>query len=234
MDRLSIPASECQYHDYSQAAAFFKELGCTKPPQLGLLTYYQNEEVSVSTVGWCVKEHKQNFALPAFKAFGNTGGYPHIAFIPMDEHEIFLIDGCLYMTVLIREKPAIRRINLLFDESIVGVLNSIHNLPETEFELCRIYNTDKRFLGYYWVGECSKHLAPKQPRLAIYPVFGGNDTIFKTNHGSELEIVKISVGETFTHNAALWVVGYDEQYGVSLIRFIDFPDNSGAKKHMLN
>ena len=232
MQVLSIPASECLYYDYSQAAAFFKKLGCKNTPQLGLLTYFEDDKTSVPTIGWYSKDPYQIWAVPAFKDFDDNG-YEHVFFTPFEEHQIFLVDKKLYMTVPVEGKLGIRRINVLFDESIVGAFNSICGLPETELELCKIYRQN-HLLGYYWVGKLDKQTNTKYPTMTISPAFGFDDDIFNMKYISELKIIKVEIGDTIVHNATLWHITYNERYGVTISYFIDFPDNSKTGKYMLN
>lgn len=236
MQTLSIPAPECQYYDYSQAAALFKEIGCKNPPQLGVLMYSDGKD-SVRTIGWCSEENNQYQDVPVFMSFEDKESYDKVTFIPMDEHEIFVVDRCLYMTVSIAGGLSIRRINLIFDESIACALNSIRGLPETEYELCKIYTANSRheFLGYHWIGKWDiDDTSEDLSQLTILPVFGEDDSIFQTQNISELEIINTENGETFVKNGTLWQVIHNGEHGTSLMHIVDIPDGSQSGKHMLN
>lgn len=235
MQALSIPDRECRYYDYSQAAAFFKEIGCENSPQLGVLLYNNGEDYC-RTIGWCSEEEDQYQDVPVFKSFEDKEEYDNVTFIPMSEHEIFVVDERLYITVSVAGGLGIRRINLLFDESIVCALNNIRGLPEMEYELCQIYTADRRheFLGYHWIGKWDTDASGILPQLTISPVFGGDENIFQTQNLSELEIITMKNGETFVKLGTLWQVSCNKQYGTSLIHIVDIPDGSQSGKYMLN
>lgn len=235
MKTLSVPAFECLYYDYSQAAAFFKELGCNNPPQLGTLIY-ENAKGKIATVGWCSEEDNCYQDVPAFASFEDNDQYDTVTFVPMDEHEVFIIDDGLYMTVAVSGGLGIRRINMLFDESIVNALNIIRGLPEMKYQLCKIFEKKQKrnFLGYYWKGTWDEASAAQTPTRVFVPVFGDNENIFTTHNISELEIVAAQPQETFVKNATLWLVSSDQQYGTSIVPLMDIPDSNSDNRQLLN
>lgn len=235
MQALSIPDLECRFYDYSQAAAYFKEIGCKNDPQLGILEYHSGSE-TFRTIGWCSEENDMYQDVPAFKSFEDSEEFEKVIFVPMDEHEVFLIDGRLYITVSVAGGLGIRRINLLFDESIINALNSIRGMPDMEYKLCKIYSIERerQLLGYYWVGRWDAETETEIPYMIIAPVFGGEENILNTHNISELDIVEVEPKETIIKNATLWQVTRSEQYGITLIRIMEIYSGEASGMSMLN
>lgn len=230
MKRLSVPAEECRYYDFSMAAAFFKEIGCVNTPQLGVLQYTSGSE-SIITIGWCSEEDDKYQDIPIFKSFEDKEEYDTVQFMPMGEREVFTVDGRLYITVSVDGGLGIRRINLLYDESIVRALNLIRGMPDMNYELCRIYTigTKRSLIGYYWVGKWEPKEFSENPIMTIAPVFGGEDNIFSHYDISDLDIVALPKGESFLKNGTLWQVSEDKEYGTSIFVIMEvygnFTDN---------
>ncbi len=221
MKALSIPDLECQYYDYSQAAAFFKEIGCKNAPQLGVLEYHSDTK-SCCTIGWCSQEGDFYQDLPVFKSFKDTDEYDSVIFVPMHEDEVFIVDEHLYLTVSVNGKLGIRRVNFLFNESIAQALNAIRGIPEMEYELCKIYQDNKQhqFLGYHWVSKSNSN-DNEFSQLVIAPAFNGDENIFNTKNITELEITVMEKGEIFVMHNTMWQVGFSEQHGITINHIAD-------------
>lgn len=219
MKTMSIPEKECQYYDYPMAVALYKELGCKGKPRLCVLIY-QQEDQEYKTIGWCSEESDDTVLdFPIFKNFQMKEEAENIEFIPLNEQEVFMIDGQLYIVVALNEGLGIRRVNLLFNESIVRAVHALQDIPDIEYKLCKVYTNGypKKFLDYCWVGRLDT-----DDTLIISPIFCSDETNSEEISGS-LEAVPLKEGETLYRNGTLWQVSSNESYGICLIPLIDLP-----------
>lgn len=237
MKTMSIPEEECQYYDYPMAAALYKELGCSGDPRLGVLVYRQ-DDTEYNTVGWYSEEDDDTaMDLPIFKNFQMENEPEEVYFIPLPEREIFTIDNRLYIIIALDQGLGIRRVNLLFDESIVRSANALRGIPDIEYQLCKVYakGYPKKFLDYCWVGRLDAEVPNDMPTMIIYPAFGSDETSSEEISGS-LEAVPLREGETLYRKGTLWQLSLDKTYGASLVPLMELPFYAGFndEKTLLN
>ncbi len=237
MKTMSIPEEECQYYDYPMAAALYKELGCKGKPQLCVLIYRQKGK-EYKTIGWCSEESNDTVQdFPIFKNFQMEEEPEEVEFILLNEQEIFAVGDQLYIVIALNEGFGIRRVNLLFDESIVKAANVLRGIPDLEYQLCKVYvrGYPKKFLDYCWVGRLAPDVSNDMPTMVMCPVFGSNETNSEEISGN-LEAVPLQEGQTLYRNGTLWQVSANESYGACLIPLIDLPFYSdfNDEKALLN
>ncbi len=224
MKTMSVPKEECQYYDYPMAAALYEELQSKHKPQLCIIKYlWQGYELQ--TVGWCSEEDNDSLLdVPIFKGFDVNEEAQIIDFYPLTEKNVFLVEEQLYIVIALDEGLGIRRINLVFDESIARAVGILQEIPEIDYDLCKIYTKDKhkRFLGYYWVGKLKESIFDTALTMVILPVFLSKQSVLKgTERG--LEAVALREGDTLIGLETLWQVSANENYGTCLLPIMEIP-----------
>lgn len=206
---LKSPGKECPLWSSAAVRQYCSAKGITllQPPVPGVSARPEDEENTGFFV-WNVKSQRGTHVLPFFKYEELAKKYEMMTFRPLDEGEMFLYDGRLYLIKTDKRGGFyLQNVFLFYHQSYAEAEAAIRGFVGAEFMLCRIYviGRVKKQLGICWVG-----WVPETGDVLFVKLFQDDIERFMAYDPLQLAREAIDIGETFYDHGRFWKLCKDE------------------------
>lgn len=206
---LEQPGADCPLWSSAVVGQLCRGRGISplQLPQPGVSARPGDEEGTGFFV-WNVKSPQGTHVFPLFKYDELAKRRELLTFRPLEEGEMFLFDGRLYMVKFDRRRGFyLRHVFFFYHQFYAGAEAAIRGFAGAEFMLCRVYviGRVKKLLGVCWIG-----WVPETGDTLFVKLFQDDVDRFMAYDPLELAREAIDEDETFYDHGRFWKLCRDE------------------------
>lgn len=210
---LKNPGRECPLWSSAMVVCYCDSVLDVAPLQLPRpgVTVRPTDKEGEGFFAWNVESPRGSHILPLFQYKDVAPQRELLSFRPMEEGEMFLHDGNLYVVKFSQKRGFyLQNIYVLYHEFYAGVEAAIHGYTNVEFMLCRVYviGRVKQLLGICWIG-----YAEENECLLYIKLFQADIDRFEAYTPAQLSTEAVNIGEVFYAHDRFWQLCRDEKGG---------------------